>query len=98
MTLKIETLSFHKLVIISLITILIIPLTSASADEGAITYKYTSGQAKITTSDITIKVTGAGNVPQFFVYAGGSEEAAETTSEHTEASESESASQNRVSF
>ena len=44
-----------------------------------ITYFYTSGQAQIETSNLVVKVTSGGNVPQYFFWAKGAPETSSTS-------------------
>lgn len=64
-------------ILIAVLVLLVIPTNPVSANS-EIEYFYTSGQAKITTSDLIVKVTSAGNIPQFFFWAKGEEVTTET--------------------
>ncbi|MHA2364486.1 MAG: hypothetical protein ACXAC7_11050 [Candidatus Hodarchaeales archaeon] len=65
------------LIIFGLVLLILNPITVIGQNE--ISYFYTSGQAKITTPDLVVKVTSDGNVPQYFFWA--SETSEESTTE-----------------
>ncbi|MHA2270765.1 MAG: hypothetical protein ACXACI_02815 [Candidatus Hodarchaeales archaeon] len=65
---------------IAIFVLFTLPVTNVAANS-EIEYFYTSGQAKITTPDLIVKVTSGGNIPQYFFWANGEDVSTETLTE-----------------